>query len=319
MSLSSRIETFDKVGRRFPCERPSRLVCVHRIEENAFESLRVAAAIYMSRCLPGNRLILEGSRLLEEFERHQDLIQNITPNGLIVPKRYIMLEYNLLVRAFAQVISGLGMEDLIVYWHIPLNLRIQFGQTREKDSKRNYPVEHIHSDSWAGQSTESVTVHIPIFGDVSRNHIELYDPPTHFREDWLGPLQDYAAGDTIVREYSKIDFIPPEGHLILADFAILYAYTRLPGAGPCVSLDTTFVLKKPSSHDEQEKIHPWRESERASHQVLTGLGETHLLLFPHDLHERVEVPVGFKHPTQLELIELVKAPRAPMGFSGVGE
>ncbi len=306
MSLEGRVEAFDRLCSRFECQRPSRLIGVHRIEPLAFDRLRAAAAIYMSKCLPERRVILEEEELLRQFELQARETKNITPNGMIVPKRNTVLEYNALARVFADIVGGLGVEDLIVSWHIPLNLRIKYGQVNEENLKRNFPTEQIHSDSWAGESSESVTTHIPIFGDVARNHLEFYEPPPTFQEDWLGPQAGYAAGAEVAEKYAKIDLLPERGCLYFIDFATLHASTRLPGAGPRVSIDTTFVLKKPRSHDQPEKIHPWRENERASHRVLAGLGETHLFLFPDNLEQQVDVSGGFKHPTRLEIVKLLE-------------
>ena len=260
--------------------------------------------IYMSRCLPEAQVILDEEILLDTFERDRDRIKNITPNGMIVPKKHTTLEYNILVRAFVEIIESLEISDLILSWHVPLNLRIKFGEIDEDNLKRHHPTEHIHSDSWAGESTESVTTHIPIFGDSNRNHIVCYDPPQDFQEDWLGPLPSYADGAEIAGKYTKLDFKPQKGQLILADFASLHASSRLRGAGARVSIDTTFHLKRTKNENKPEVIHPWRAQERASHDVLVGLGQTHLFFFPDDINQIVDSKGGFKHASNLKIIKL---------------
>ncbi len=58
----------------------------------------------------------------------------------------------------------------------------------EGNLERAYPTEDIHSDSWAGESSDSVTTMIPIFGDTERNRVDYYTPPEDFQEEWLrGP------------------------------------------------------------------------------------------------------------------------------------
>ncbi len=305
MSLRSRIEAFDELSRRFPCERPSKLISAYRIEEKAPRRLRVAAMLYMSKCLPGQPVILDEEKLLFELVKHQEEIKNITPNGMIVPKRYTILEYNILARTFVEIVNELNVSDFILSWHVPLNLRIKFASVSEENMKRHHPTEHIHSDSWAGESSESVTTHLPLFGNTARNRVVFYDPPPEFQEDWLKPRPSYADGATIAQKYSRIDFIPEKGCLVLADFATLHASSRFPKAGSRVSIDTTFALKRIGSHREEEKIHPWRENERAPHQVLMRLGETHLFLFPDDTTQQVDSQGGFKHPTNLKLTKLL--------------
>ena len=305
MDLEMRYQAFDDLSKRFPCQRPSRLVSVYKTLPEEFERLRVAAAMFMSKCLTDNPVILDEEELLDTFVKRQAEIKNITPNGMIVPKRHTILEYNSLVRAFAGIINRLGIDELIGSWHIPLNLRIKFGEVSEENLKRHHPTEHIHSDSWAGESAESVTTLIPIFGDIARNHIRFYDPPSDFKEEWLGPRPTYLDGQSIAEKYSLVDYIPTKGDLILADFSSLHASTRLANAKTRVSIDTTFALKRPRKPGHKETIHPWRKDERATHEILSRLGEKHLFVFPDSIHQQVDSQGGFKHPTNLKLVEIL--------------
>ena len=305
MDLERRWQAFDEFSRRFSCKRPSRLISVYKIEKDAFEKLRVAAAIYMSKCLGNNRIILDEEELLAVFDKKQKEIKNITPNGMIVPKRHTILEYNALVNAFINITNKLGCDDLILSWHIPLNLRVKFAEASQENLKRHHPTEHIHSDSWAGESSESVTTLIPIFGDIPRNHIRFYDPPNNFEEEWLKPRPTYLDGAGIAQKYKLNEYIPEKGDLILADFATLHASTRMPKAATRISIDTTFALKRPTKKGEKETIHPWRKEERATHEILNRLGETHLFVFPDTVDAHVDSQGGFKHPTNLQLVEIL--------------
>ena len=303
--LERRITSFDRLAERFVCHRASGLIAAHEIGSPQWERLVVAACIYMSRCLPDDRLILDGDQIVDAFESRRSAIGNITPNGMIVPKRHTILEYNALVRAFAGIVDSLGIADLIVSWHVPLNLRIKFGDMDQENMRRHHTTEHVHSDSWAGESAESVTVHIPLFGDIERNRVVFYDPPEDFEEEWLGPIPSYLSGSDVAQRYVPNEFAPESRQVILADFAGLHASTRFEGAGARVSIDTTFALKRDEQDDEPERIHPWRTEERAAHEVLVGLGETHLFVFPDRLEQQVDSEGGFKHPTNLRLVELL--------------
>ena len=305
MSLQSRFTDFEKFSSRFHCKRPSKLISVYTIDKNLWKKLLIATCIYMSKCLYKDRIILDENELLKEYDLNRSKIKNITPNGMIVPKRHSILEYNFLVKAFADIIDKLNVGDMISSWHVPLNLRIKYGVVDESNMKRHHPTEHIHSDSWAGESSESVTTHLPLFGDVNRNHVVFYDPPQEFEESWLGPLPSYAAGASVAQKYTKINFQPKNGELIMADFATLHSSSRLTGATTRVSIDTTFALKRTASNNGKERIHPWRTEERASPDVLSGLGETHLFLFPDHEEQQVDSKGGFKHPTNLKLTKLL--------------
>jgi hypothetical protein len=280
---------------------PSELIAVHKINKNLWENLRLKAAIYMSKCLPdNNKVILDEKKLLSKFEESKDDILNITPNGMIVPKRHLILEYNGLVKAFIDIINSLNIQDFILSWHIPLNLRIKFTQVNQENLTRHHPTEDIHSDSWAGESSESVTTYLPIFGDISKNYVQTYDPPDNFKENWLGPLPTYKDGIKYASQYSKVDLIQKPGDLMLADFATLHSSTRLKNAKTRVSIDTTFHMKRTKSN---EVIHKWREGERTSNEILSMIGEKNLFVFPDEINNRVDSKGGFKHPTNLKIVK----------------
>ena len=308
MSLELRVEDYDKLCASFQCERPNPLIAVHTIESDLWQRLRLTAAIYMSKCLPGDEVILDEKELLDAYVTHEKTLKNMTPNGMIVPKRHTVLEYNALVRAFADLVDSLGFQHMIQSWHVPMNLRIKYGEVNEANLERRHPTEHVHSDSWAGESTESVTTHLCIFGDTARNHLVFYAAPPDFEEEWLGPRHSYADGFKVAEKYAKIDFVPERGQLILADFASLHASNRLPGAGPRVSIDTTFHLKRAWAEGDQEVIHPSRIAERAAHEVLKGIGESHLFMFPDGVDDHVDANsgLGFKHATNLVVVDLLK-------------
>lgn len=316
MSLASRIEAFDRLSSRFSCRRPSRLISVYDIPKPAWESFLLAVKLYLCRSLPDRRTILDENQLLSEFISHWDRIGNITPNGLVVPKRYSVLEYNNLVRTFAELVDSLHIGDLISSWHIPMNVRIKTGEPEERNRNRRHETEAIHSDSWAGESAESVTIHIPLFGDAARNHLSLYDPPGNFQEEWLGPLPSYHDGDEIAKRYKKIAYQPKNGELLLIDFSTLHASTRLDGAQARVSIDTTFALRRGSkTKASAEVIHPWRLNERASHESLLGLGERQLFYFPDGNDQWRDVGKGFKHPSRLKILNLDGGRAAPAAKS----
>jgi hypothetical protein len=304
MSLKSRIDAFGVVSSRFENNKIDDLLLEHKIHDKLFKRLQIATAMYISKSVGDKECEVDEDSLIQLLDEKSSEVQNITPNGMVVPKRHLVLEYNLLVSSFAAIIDSLKINDLISSWHIPLNLRYKQGEVNQDNMQRHHPTEHIHSDSWAGESSESVTVMIPIFGDVERNHVSFYKPPEDFEEGWLGPLPTYLDGKKYADRYSKIDFVPTKGSLILSDFAGLHSSSRLPSAGSRLSIDTTFVLKKPGDDREPEKIHEWREGERAVPDILSSLGGSKLLYFPDSSDEWVDSQGGFKHPTNLQVVEL---------------
>lgn len=287
--LDRRVEAFSQFGIGF--DRVTPLTLCWKIPERRFTALQGAVADFL------------GGVSQAELDRNRSTDQNITPNGLVVPKRDKVLEYNLVVRRFAEIVNVMAIGRLVESWHVPLNVRVKYGELDPANLERDHPTEHLHSDSWAGESAESVTVHVPLFGDTLHNRVAMAYPPPDFEESWLGPRPTYAEGSRdVAHRYQPIDFTTPRGSLMLMDFATLHASTLTVGARTRVSIDTTFVLRKPGV--ESEVVHPWRAEERVSHKVLSGIGETHLFYFPDGPEQRVDSRGGFKHPTNLRLVRI---------------
>jgi hypothetical protein len=291
MSLTARVRRMDRLAGRLGAARPSPLVCVRAIEPVRFERLRLAAAAYMSCGLPGAPRAMEEAELLARFAEAWPGLRHITPNGLIMPKRETVLEYNALVRAFAGVISSLKIDDMIESWRIPLNLRWKDPAASQANRGRAYATESLHSDAWAGEIPESITVIVPVFGDPERTGLEFYAPPDEFREAWLRPLPSYGEGEIFARHYTRIDMALRIGVAHVFDFATLHRTRCLPGGGPRVSIDISFVPKAAAARGKAaagkaQPISPsMRLKGRMTHHDLLGVGEASLFVFDGSLQE----------------------------------
>jgi len=305
LSLENRRKEFGTLCNNFVHKKPDPLIAVAPIKYLDYLRLHLAIMVYMSKCLPKRELELDESALLKVFSENKNFIKNCTPNGMLVPKRHLILEYNLVVQAFFTVMNSLRIGHMITSWHIPLNIRFKDSEVNQENLKRHHPTEHIHSDSWAGESADSVTVMIPLLGDTERNRVDYYSPPEDFEENWLGPLPSYQDGAHIAAKYRKVEMPFPIGYVNLTDFASLHASARYPNAGPRVSIDTTFTIPRNRNKEDKEKIHPWRENERISHQELGEIGETKLFFFPDSEDDQVDSKGGFKHPTNLIIKNLL--------------
>ena len=301
--LEKRVESFSKMASSFEHNKVHDLIVVSDVADSDIERLETIVKMYMSKCLGLDTFISDEYELLYRFNKEYNSIKNITPNGLVVPKNNTILEYNLLSQCFYNIIRKLKIDEYVTSWHIPLNLRVKLSEPIAENMVRPYNTEAIHSDSFAGESSESVTIMLPIFGDTDNNCLEFYTPPDNFKEEWLGPKESYAAGNVVAEQYDKVDFTGKKRTLIILDFSTLHNSHRKPGCGMRVSIDTTFALKRNKS---VEVIHPWREDERATVEVVNNLGKDFLFVFPDDVDQHVSNEGGHKHPTNLNLVELNK-------------
>ena len=261
--------------------------------------LEDAVFTYMCAGLDYREPIYTHHTLLQEYDACPQ--PHVTPNGILVPKRNTILEYNLVVRAFAALMKYYGFGHLVQSWHVPLNVRFKSSYIIPGNLDRARPTEFAHSDAWAGESSESVTVHIPLFGDLEHNYLKLYTPDDSFEEGWLKPLPTYKAADPLLSHYKALEERPRAGTVVFADFATLHGSEREMNCGPRVTIDTAFILKKPVMVG---RAHSDRVGERARPEVLEGIGENYLFYFPNTVEEWVENKSGFKHPTNLMLVPL---------------
>jgi hypothetical protein len=98
-------------------------------------------------------LLAKDADLLAEIERRWERIPNITPNGMVVPKGELNLEYNLFVSAFAALTASLGIDDLIEGWVNPPNLHVKEGLPCARKLARPYASERRHTEAWIALNT----------------------------------------------------------------------------------------------------------------------------------------------------------------------
>ncbi len=130
MSLENRRSRFQNLVKRFDPRMATLidpLIARVKIDEKMFHNLKIAVAVYVSSSLPGGRFITDEGELLNAFVRDRQLIKNCTPNGMMVPKKEIALQFNLVVRAFADIVESFNFGDLLTSWHVPLNVRYKDG------------------------------------------------------------------------------------------------------------------------------------------------------------------------------------------------
>lgn len=289
---------------------PSYLAASHRIPSVLFSRLQTVVLLYVSRSLVPTEddWLAKLDRdywIIRQLDAQRDSIQTITPGGIVVPKRNSVLEYNLVVRVIAEIAEVLGIGDLIGSWHVPPNVRVKFAEMAPGHMDRVRPSERPHSDAWAGEHPESITVHIPVFGDTSNNYVQLYEPPDNFDESWLEPCQSLDPQDILeyetkhFPEYRKVGSVTAKGDILFIDNAMLHATARHRLCGTRISVEVPFLWKTAT-----ERPDCWRAGEHAPHEVLLNAGEKYLFYFPDAPEQRVDSNNASKHPSNMRLIDL---------------
>ena len=178
----------------------------------------------------------------------QNTPNNITHNGLVVPRKENSLEYALFLKSIFCFLSSTGLDKIIEYLVSPPQLRIKLGNK----SKNFNASENIHSDAWTNYNTDkSYTLYFPIFGDAKRNFVTFYKPKKSFDPNWLSPKK-FVDGAFISKHYEKAKVDYKFGKFIVSDCATLHQSILKKNASPRVSIDLAFIpkhtFKKPQNH-----------------------------------------------------------------------
>ncbi len=246
--LMERKSRFAELARLIPHTGSYDLLLDHEIEAGLFKALQLQTCIYISACLVTGGRVLSAEEIVERLSDRRVSLPNKTPNGLLLAKADMTLEFNLLHKCFARIMSGLGFDHLTDVWSLPMNVRVVSGQADPAILNRPYASSKAHSDTWAGEPADSVLLNVPILGDIGRTSLEWLEPPPALGESHLKTLSDFNDGEAIVRQSSKIDLTPKLGHIYFSDCALLHRTVRVNGGGCRVSIDLRIRMKTTPSY-----------------------------------------------------------------------
>jgi hypothetical protein len=290
MSLESRRLSLNIIKNSCNFDSVNSLIIQRDLSQlDAFIKFKSAVLIYIFSSL----FIKDEDNFLEEISENYYLYPNITPNGSLAPKSEFDSEYNGLVSSYIDLLRSIELDKYILKHHFPLHIRIKkYGQKTHKPT-RPHATELIHSDAWAGESSNAVNFHIPLFGDVKNNHMNFFMPPPTFQTDWLRHLNDYAEGESIANLYSPVSFTYEQDTGIISDLSTLHKTFITEHSGIRISFDTTFLNLKDPSHNEIEFIHPNRLNEMLNFEFFSTLGKANLIRFSNSIYTPIQDSQSF--------------------------
>lgn len=240
---------------------------------------------------------------INEIENNYFSYTNITPNGSLAPKSEFQSQYNQLISSYNNLLISLKLDQFILKHHFPIHVRIKKSLSNKSSKIRPHATELIHSDAWAGESSNAINLHIPMWGDIEHNHMKFFMPPNSFRTDWLNHLENYSLGSSIADLYSPVDFVSSLDTAVLSDLATLHQTNIAPNAGIRISLDTTFLNIKDLSHDEEELIHQNRNSEMLDYDLFQTLGKSRDIVIKKSIKDPINDNAAFAIGYEWSLIE----------------
>jgi hypothetical protein len=286
--LKKRIDRFDRLVSDINCERPTSLSAIAELNETDFNNLILASKLYLSKVLKSNSICLSEDEIIKRFNKKRESIPNITPTGMILPKRYSSVEYNFLMMTFYNCVSKiLGQDKKISHWHIPMHIRVKFPKpTHQETNRPRHAPEHIHMDSWSSYSSYGVTCIIPLIGDVIKNSLDFWELNTkNYDEKWISPplknkVFDWNRHNLIIKNYKKVSFERRVRQVFLFDASTVHATSRIDNCGTRFSIDNIFIPKLTKQEEKYEQVSPERSMETKSHSSLLSIGKEEFFYFP---------------------------------------
>ncbi len=246
-----------------------------KIPRGLFVSLEASIVHYLHVCLSEffeRKVFYPSCNILEEYEADIVQLPNITPNGLVLPKKNSFLLYNQIHRCVARILSYCRMDDQITAVHHPVNIRVVNGTPNPMIDSRPRASSKWHTDVWAGELPQSIVVFLPVFGDMEENGVEFAEPNDAFYPQYVCSLPDYDDGAGVVgRPY---DFRMRTGSIYFMDSYLLHR-TQKKAAGLRLSVDFRLLPKK--LLDSDLKLKTPREADYLPRADWATCGESWLL------------------------------------------
>lgn len=213
-------------------------------------------------------------------------LPNITPNGLVLPKSEILSSVNLFNKAVYELIDFLDIKDKADI-ACPVNLRLNFGVNRNKTfNERPKSSTYWHTDIWAGQNSNEMMIHTPIFGDFDKNGISICNPSNNFYPNFVKTIDHfYHNGNEVTHHMDKEGQKPKmkTGTSYIFD-SFLFHKTRASGSGIRGIVSFPIKLKQQIYSDIYQN--PLRDSEYKSAFEWAKIGNQKILISKKSILEK---------------------------------
>ncbi len=229
------------------------LISAIDLDQDHFEAIKDAVHAYVCAGFERPRTSTSDETLCQLLDEKLDTLSNRTPNGALVPKMEFQDEYNQIHRAVASWMQSLNLSPLIESIRCPIVVRAVSGSVRPEFDARPYAASKMHVDLWAGDAPDSVSIIIPILGDIERTTIEWFEPPQGFEENYLRVMDSYDVAQELEGQCPQYPVQARMGCAYFID-AIVMHRTAHHGGGARVNLQ--FDLRRPISDSDRKKIHP---------------------------------------------------------------
>ncbi|MDA0240900.1 MAG: hypothetical protein O3A84_12865 [Proteobacteria bacterium] len=221
------------------------------------QRLRDAVNLYLYVTLGANwpdRPIPISDNILEEQADLIGALPNVTPNGLVLPKRETYLAYNHVHAEVVKIFEEAGLHEHVETIFAPINVRLVNGTPSAAIDSRPRASTKYHSDMWAGEPADAIMVFLPVLGDTQNVGVHWVEP-VDFPKKFRGPLEDFDEGRALSINARDYDARFRNGDIMLTDPFLIHATQKLKDANR-ISIDFRFIAKEKAPEDVDIAHHP---------------------------------------------------------------
>jgi len=172
------------------------LVHAYTLTEPEKDALKYACLAYLWHCANVVGQFIPMPDHPDWFSAHARelcLLPNITPNGLVLPKRETLSSYNFLHSVVARIMKRYFIDETLAGIHAPINIRMIDGRPNPSVDSRPRSSTKLHSDIWAAEPANSMAIFLPVLGDIAGTTVEFVEPKA-FPVELQKPLDDFELG-----------------------------------------------------------------------------------------------------------------------------
>ena len=238
--LLERIARFQSIAKKLGGKEDAALVTNVAVDRVLQSRLGDAVNIYLHACLSSffsSHHFELGKDLLSQHYDFISALPNITPNGLVLVKEPVSIEFTLVHRALVNLLEPMHFFDSISAIQFPINIRLVDGRPDPIKDARPRASNKIHCDVWAGDPSNSFTLQVPILGDIDRTGVKFWEV-TDVRPETCAILPKYEDGMHLIGYGDELDLKMELGSATIWDSFALHA-TQKTGM-PRVSVEIRF-------------------------------------------------------------------------------
>ena len=296
INLKKRYNTFKKNFKKKNFKVIAPFLYKFKLDTSQMTKIENAALLFLNAAFKFKKV-----KNLREISKYivRKKYKNISTSGIVVPKNYSSIEYNLFMSEFYKCVDNLGVN--IDSWYTSLPVRIKFGDFIPK----NFSIQDsstLHVDSPTGFSTNCFAIFLNICGDIKNNYIKYWKFKKNIKEI---PFSLIVGKPTKKKLEEAMQYIEPIniklgfGEILVADNLIYHQTVRNHGCGNRISIDNLCEPKFIEGKDIKSK---YRQSDLVKTEKLLKIGKEFIYHYPHnDL--KFKKTYGLRSPAQKKEIK----------------